>query len=183
LAAFFYGTWSPAYVQPIKRFVFGWALPAAVLASGIWMGCDAAGYQNTASSNQIVGGLFWKNWQPGFVEYSLKTQPKIIWVDYTAEWCLTCKFNKKTVFSSSDVKSQIEKLGVELVKVDYTDKSPEIAHDLSRSDQAIIPVNLVYPPNYPREPAIMLTGIMTPGQALKVFERMEEVNKWIAARK
>lgn len=183
LAAFFYGTWSPAYVQPIKRFAFGWALPAAVLASGIWMGCDAAGYQNTASANQVVGGLLWKNWHPGFIEYSLKERPKIIWADYTAEWCLTCKLNKSRIFGSSDVKSQIEKLGIELVKVDYTDKSPEITHDLSRSDQVVIPVNLVYPPNYPKEPAILLTGLITPGQALQVFERMEEVNRWIAARK
>jgi thiol:disulfide interchange protein DsbD len=180
LAAFFYGTWSPAYVQPFKRLVFGWALPAIIMSIGIWMGYDAAGQQNTAVGNQMAGGLLWKNWQPGYIEYSLKTHPKIIWADYTAEWCLVCKLNKKTVFGSSDVKSRIEQLGVELVKVDYTDKSPDIAQDLSRSDQSIIPVNLVYPPNYPTEPAILLTGIMTPGQALKVFDRMEAVQKWIA---
>jgi thiol:disulfide interchange protein len=179
LAAFFYGTWSPAYVQPYKRLLFGWILPALVMGTGIWMGCDAAGYQNTAGGNQVVDGLLWNKWQPGYIEHSLKTKPKIIWVDYTAEWCFTCKTNKKIVFSNAAVKEQIEKLGVELVKVDYTDKSPEITTDLQRSDQSMIPVNLIYPPNYPREPAILHSGIMTPGQALKMFERMETVQKWI----
>jgi thiol:disulfide interchange protein DsbD len=175
LAAFFYGTWSPAYVKPFKRMAFGWMLPCLVLAAGIWMGYDAAGYQNTATDNLKVGDLVWNKWYPGTVEYSLKQQPKIIWTDYTAKWCLTCQTNKKTVFSSTEVKNRIKELNVELIKVDKTSNPPEIAIDMARSGQVAIPVNIIYPPNYPEEPAVLLNGIVTPGMALKIFDRMEAI--------
>ncbi len=177
LAAFFYGTWSPAYVKPYKRMAFGWLMPALVMGVGIWMTYDASGQKNSATGNEMVDGLLWNKWYPGKIEYSLKQSPKVIWADYTAQWCLVCKANKKAIFTNSKVQDRIKELGVELVKVDKTSNPPEIAVDLQRSDQAAIPVNIVYPPNYPEEPAILLNGPMTHWNALKIFDRMEAIQK------
>ena len=44
-------------------------------------------------------------------------------------------------------------MDVELVVVDNTHFEERIATDLNRVDRSIIPVNLVYPPNYPEEPS------------------------------
>ena len=74
----------------------------------------------------------------------------------------------------------MEKLGelnVEFVVVDDTLREERIAKDLSRADRSNIPVNIIYPPNYPAEPAILLDGLIGPAQALQVLDRMEEVSQ------
>lgn len=63
-----------------------------------------------------------------------------------------------------------------MVVVDDTGKEPRIARDLKRVDREIIPVNLVYPPNYPDEPAILLEEIISADDALKVLDRIAEIN-------
>ena len=64
---------------------------------------------------------------------------------------------------------------MELVVVDDTLREQRIATDLLRADRSIIPVNLIYPPNYPEEPCILLEGLIGPADALEVLARMEQI--------
>ncbi len=59
--------------------------------------------------------------------------------------------------------------------VDDTLREERIARDLARSNRSVIPVNLVYPPNYPEEPAILLEELISPADALKALARMEQI--------
>ncbi|MGB7345628.1 MAG: hypothetical protein WBD20_15545 [Pirellulaceae bacterium] len=70
---------------------------------------------------------------------------------------------------------KLNELNVEMIVVDDTLREERIATDLLRADRSLIPVNLVYPPNYPEEPAILLEAIISPSDALKVLERMEKI--------
>ncbi len=72
---------------------------------------------------------------------------------------------------------KLKELNVELVVVDDTLREERIARDLKRVDRSIIPVNLVYPANYPEEPAILLEALISPSDALDVLARMEEIQK------
>lgn len=85
------------------------------------------------------------------------------------------------MFSNSDVLAKLEELDVELVVVDDTLREERIAKDLKRIDRTIIPVNLVYPPNYPEEPAILIDAVFSPQQALDVLARMEEIQSGLKA--
>lgn len=176
LAAFFYGTWSPAFVKPAKRFALGFVLPAAIASAAIWMLYGSAQYRQTAESRLPL-------WRPGKVEYILRESPKILWVDYTAKWCVTCQTNKKLIFSNKEVLEKMKELNVEYIIADYTSMDENISIDLTRMDQEAIPVNLVYPTNYPTEPAVLLKEVITPGQALKTLERMEKIQKQLEAKK
>jgi hypothetical protein len=71
--------------------------------------------------------------------------------------------------------AKLEELNVEFIVVDDTLLEPRISRDLARCDRSIIPVNLIYPPNYPEEPAILLEGLVSPADGLKVLARMEEI--------
>ena len=64
-----------------------------------------------------------------------------------------------------------------MIVVDDTLREERIARDLIRADRSLIPVNLIYPPNYPEEPAILLEALISPADALKVLARMEEIQK------
>ena len=72
---------------------------------------------------------------------------------------------------------KLEDLDVQLVVVDNTLREERIDRDLARADRSVIPVNLIYPPNYPEEPAILLEELISPGQALDVLARMEEIQR------
>jgi thiol:disulfide interchange protein len=86
-----------------------------------------------------------------------------------------CKFNEKRVFSNSEVLAKVKELNIEFVVVDDTLREERIAKDLLRAGRSNIPVNLIYPPNYPDEPAVILEENFGPAKALKALERMEEV--------
>lgn len=43
--------------------------------------------------------------------------------------------------------------------------------ELNRTDSKNIPVNLIYPADYPNSPAIMLPEVLSPTLVLKVLER------------
>ncbi len=55
-----------------------------------------------------------------------------------------------------------------------TSNDQSIAKDLTRSDRRQIPVNLIYPSNYPEEPAILLEGLFFASDAIKALDRANE---------
>ena len=48
--------------------------------------------------------------------------------------------------------------------------------DLARAERSAIPVNLVYPADYPDRPAILLEELFGPSQALQALEKIAPVN-------
>ena len=76
---------------------------------------------------------------------------------------------------------KIEDLGIELVKVDMTNNEEIYATDLARADRRNIPVNLLYPADYPDRPAIMLEEIISPAQALEALDRIAPKSSSTAA--
>lgn len=61
-----------------------------------------------------------------------------------------------------------------------TKTDERINKDLERSDRRQIPVNLVYPPNYPEQPAILLEGLVFASDALEALQRIEDAQEEIA---
>ncbi len=170
LGFYCYGHWSLGHVPGLKRFLWGIVTPILLCAAGIWMYWDAARFTNEHRSVERIGGLPWDAWVPGIVEHRL-AQGKMVWVDYTADWCLTCKLNEKRIFSNSAVIDKVKQLGVQMVLVDMTAQEQEKTDDLSRADRKIIPVNLIYPSDYPNRPAILLEEMIGPEQILEALER------------
>lgn len=76
------------------------------------------------------------------------------------------------MFSSEKVQDRLAELGVEMVRVDMTQHEQVLAKDLARAERKNIPVNLVYPADYPARPAILLEEIFGPTQALQALDRI-----------
>ena len=66
----------------------------------------------------------------------------------------------------------MEELGVELVKVDMTSNAPVYKNELIRTEMKNLPVNLIYPADYPNRPAIMLPEFVSPAVVLEALERV-----------
>lgn len=67
---------------------------------------------------------------------------------------------------------RIKELGVRLVKVDMTGNEQLYKTDLARAERNNIPVNLIYPTDYPNRPAILLEEIFGPSQALEALNQI-----------
>ena len=88
---------------------------------------------------------------------------------------MVCKANEARVVSSNQLINRLNDLGVSFVKVDYTARKDRERLELERADASAIPVNMIYPPNYPTEPAIKLSSWVTPAELNRVLDRMEEI--------
>lgn len=109
-------------------------------------------------------------WQP-FTEdrvAALAGQP--VFVDFTADWCLSCKANEKTVLASESVRSAMKANGVVPLKADWTRRDAVITKWLQRYGKAGVPFYLMIPADPTRE-HIALPEIITPGIVIDAFER------------
>lgn len=76
-------------------------------------------------------------------------QGKVVFVDVTADWCLTCKVNQRLVLSEKDIQDKLFKSSVVAMQADWTNPDPKIADFLHKHQRYGIPFNIVYGPGAP----------------------------------
>ena len=85
----------------------------------------------------------WQPWEPGRVDQILATgQP--VFVDFTAAWCVTCQYNKKTTLSNKDVLADLDAKKVVLLRADWTRRDPAITAALQQLGRNGVPVYVFY---------------------------------------
>jgi len=87
------------------------------------------------------------DWQP-FTPDRLQAerdQGHAVFVDFTAAWCLTCKFNEKAVLESADVRDAFQRHGVVKLKADWTNGDPAITKLLQQFGRPGVPLYVLYP--------------------------------------
>ncbi len=87
------------------------------------------------------------DWQP-FTPERLRTerdQGHAVFVDFTAAWCLTCKFNEKSVLESAAVRDAFQRHGVVKLKADWTNGDPVITKLLQQFGRPGVPLYVLYP--------------------------------------
>jgi suppressor for copper-sensitivity B len=110
--------------------VQGPAPASAAVASGRWLPLDPARDLHAQIKERLAGG-------------------KIVIVDVTADWCVTCQVNKKLVLNSGEVSTRLDRDGVLALRADWTRPSPAIAAYLKDNNRYGIPFNIVYGPGAP----------------------------------
>jgi thiol:disulfide interchange protein len=87
----------------------------------------------------------WQAWEPGRVDQLLaKGQP--VFVDFTAAWCVTCQFNKKSTLSKPELLAEFDAKKVQLLRADWTRRDPAIGAALKNLGRSGVPVYVLYAP-------------------------------------
>jgi thiol:disulfide interchange protein len=87
------------------------------------------------------------DWQPFTAErlQSERDAGHAVFVDFTAAWCLTCKFNEKTVLENSDIRDAFQRHGIVKIKADWTNGDPAITKLLQQFGRPGVPLYVLYP--------------------------------------
>jgi len=176
-----------------------WFVPTFVMLIGIWMGCWWVG-----RAQERTGAIGFGRWVQGaaigvaigtasflllgpvrsLIEWEkpftrariaeLREQGNTVLVDFSADWCLTCKANLRFAIETSRVRAAIDRNKIVPVLADWTEPSDEIKLALESLGSKSIPVLAIFPAGEPGaappEP-IVLRDLLTEAQVLEAIER------------
>ncbi|MFN3562144.1 MAG: protein-disulfide reductase DsbD family protein [Chloroherpetonaceae bacterium] len=123
----------------------------------------------TAVSTSRESGIAWKPFSLGFVEESVAAG-KTVFIDFTADWCFTCKVTEQTVLETDEVREKINALGVVPVKADWTNRNDEITQLLKKFGRSGVPLYVVFPAGNLSEP-IVLPEVITKEMLIDALEK------------
>lgn len=123
-----------------------------------------------APTAPVTGELSeWEPYSPARVE-ELIGGGRTVFIDFTAEWCWTCKVNERTVLAADDVRAAFAAHDVALVKADWTLRDPQITDLLRAFGRSGVPLYVFFPAGRPDDP-IVLPEVITGGILLDALER------------
>ena len=150
---------------------FSAATVAAVLAIAIYL--TQTPFLQTQASPSLAG-----NSEDGvaaeFEPFSsarvaeLRAQGRPVFVNMTADWCITCLANEQTTLGSDRVKQAMAANDITYMKGDWTNEDPEISAVLEQFNRPSVPLYVLYPGDATAEP-IILPQILTPGIVTEAF--------------
>ena len=113
-------------------------------------------------------GLTAEPWSPEKVK-ALQAEGKVVMVDFTADWCVTCKVNEGTALKGQRLVDAFKSSDAVLLRADWTKRDATIAAALSEHGRAGVPLYLVYPKGS-GEPVI-LPQLLTEGLVIEAIEK------------
>ena len=137
-------------------------LGLALVATALWLGFVLAGQIHpvpmTHPQELADKKINWQKFDAARIS-ELVQQGKVVFVDVTARWCLTCLYNKRTVIDTDPVVAALSRPDHVSMLADWTNPDPAITAYLQRYQRSGIPFNAVYGPGAPD--GIILPELLT----------------------
>ncbi len=140
-----------------------WVLSGLALAALLWLGSSwlplalrEAPAEPLASASPATPGTLsvgsWRPWSEAAVQAQLAAG-RPVFVDFTAAWCVTCQFNKKSTLADARVLADFAARQVVLMRADWTRRDPAITQALTALGRSGVPVYALYAPG--RAPVLL----------------------------
>ncbi len=153
--------------------VWGFARARSGIGQGLAMLALFAAIALSFHPSMKVGTDKVQNLAQGWQPYSdarfeaLRAQGRSVFVDFTADWCLTCKINERAALRSEKVRDLFRRHDVVLLVADWTRADPAITATLARYGRSGVPLYLAS-----RDGAdpVVLPQILTADILISAFE-------------
>jgi thiol:disulfide interchange protein DsbD len=176
LLAASFGTWlynklcgfDASKLKKVTLAVVALAIAGSTMYFLTWPSVKGTNWSALASGPTVANGVTWEKFSKEAVDKHLK-DGKVVFLDFTAEWCQTCKFNEATVLASDAVTDAFKNNGVATLKADWTTSDPEITQLLAKFGRAGVPLYVVMSPHRPTAPTVLPT-LLTKEMVLEAIE-------------
>ena len=137
----------------------------AMLASPLLQPAPAS-----AAPTDVAGAAGWGVYAPDTVA-ELQAEGQPVFVNLTADWCVTCHVNERVALNTATVVNAMERSGVARLKGDWTNRDPVITAVLEQYDRTGVPLYLLYPGEAGAAPMV-LPQILTPQRVVDALDTL-----------
>ncbi|MCP3136676.1 protein-disulfide reductase DsbD family protein [Pyxidicoccus xibeiensis] len=151
-----------------------WATLAVALVVLVASGVTALRFDTAAAARGPVSSAVAQAqpWDEAAVSAALAAgQP--VFIDFTADWCLTCKVNERTVLAREEVRAAFVEHQVAFFVADWTRRDARISAKLAEHGRAGVPMYLVLSPGAPDKPEV-LSELLTTDAVVDAVKRAAE---------
>ncbi len=134
-----------------------WALALSLVGTAIWLLTILAGTQGWIARSE-KDAAHWEVFAPERITSAL-AEGRVVFVDVTADWCLTCRANEELVLDRDPVRARLADPNIVKLRADWTKPDDAIARYLADFGRYGIPFNVVYGPKAPE--GIVLPELLT----------------------
>jgi thiol:disulfide interchange protein DsbD len=168
-----------AFVLPtasaMKRAVVLGLMLMLIIGSGIYFIGDKFRFTTVGLADSRLRGD-WQAFTPERLQAELD-QGHSVFVDFTAAWCITCKFNEANVLESAEVRDAFQRHAIVKLKADWTNGDPTITKLLQQFGRPGVPLYVLYPGK--NEEPIVFPEVLTKGM---VLEKLQTAARRVAAQ-
>ena len=118
------------------------------------------------------GGIAWQRFDPDAIARE-RAAGRPVFVDFTADWCITCQVNESVVLSNDAVRGELERWNYATFKADWTLHDASIGRELAAWGRAGVPMYLVYPADEGRT-AELLPELLTLDDTVRALREAGE---------
>jgi len=171
IAAWAWGRWNGIEFSSRARIIARVA-SVTIFASSIALALlpmTETGTTGAMGTRESKSGLHWQAYDAVLLA-ELRSKNIPVFVDFTADWCLSCKANEFAVLDRAAVVEEFAKRGVVALKADWTRSDPAITEALASYGRSSVPLYLLFIPG--REKPLILPEILTIPAMLKALEEI-----------
>ncbi len=117
----------------------------AVAGGTVWAAAAAPAARRSVLAEPARGLIAWQPFERARAE-QLAAAGTLVFVDVTADWCVTCKVNERLVLETPEVAGAFDRNGVVAMRADWTARDRAIGDFLAAHGRYGIPFYVLYRP-------------------------------------
>lgn len=175
-AAIFFAWFSGKFATPNKswwRFVATWAtfILICVLSLNLWILPKQENDNHTKETIEKTLPQETQIWKPFSKKVldSLQNEGIAVWVNGTADWCITCKANEKYIFENERINKIFEEKAIVKMQADYTNTNNEALIFFKTYNRSGVPFDILLTP---KKEAILMPELLNVDTVISALDKV-----------
>lgn len=173
MAATLIGSWLDLRSSRRRRRVI-WTIAILITLAGYHQLIHPLLTEPVAAASATATDETWQSFDRRQVEEMIGAG-RTVFIDFTADWCWTCKVNERVVLADPDIQAAFARQDVALIKADWTNRDPEITQMLYAFGRPGVPLYVIFAGGRVDKP-VVLPEVITPDIVLAALAEASQRN-------